>query len=159
MANLSYLLGVESRAVFPGLGKGRNVNHVVVACAKWKVPLLWFALFSPKDMVQLSSSVVKRLAKQAGEEPYDFELRAPIIARENVTDRLSEARDILNATLPKIKTWDSHLTLLGKSIGRLPKRYTYVTCQWDEIVAMQPKPFYAAAEWLLKFFAGARLRN
>lgn len=149
MSNNALLLGTASKQVFPLLQK-KPPKHEVIACGQWQVPLLWFAIFRFEDM---------QTWKWPGKDGPPFELRAPVVARQKVAARLKEAVPLLEAAAPKVKTWKEHMLLLGKAIDSLPSHLKFVTCEWEEIIALHPPGFITGAKWLLAFFGGEKVRQ
>ncbi len=149
MANRAFLVVTSARQVFPRLQQ-KKVPLEIVVCGEWRVPLLWFALFRPEDVQSW-----KRNEKIVP----PFDLRAPLASRRLVSKRLAESAALLEAAIPKVKAWKDYLGLLAQAVEDCDADLKYVTGEWQEIATLDPPAFQAGADWLLKFFSGAKVQQ
>lgn len=132
MANYAYLCVSDQETIYPAFADEfyDPATSTVSSCA-WNVPLLWFALFRPSDLV----------TKTFHTDDGPYVVTAPITTRDTAILQLFESLPRLQALFADRGSLDAHAKLLAEALRRRSGRYA--TVEWDEIDVITEGGFLA----------------
>jgi len=148
MANWAFLSCTADRRTYPSY-TGKPQYRAVLSAA-WHLPVLWWAIFRPADLV------LDRSARKAGDgDP----VPAPVVPRSRVKQRLAEALSRVEKLYPKGGSLSRHADLLVAALERAPQQAKYVTLEHVETAAyFQPGEFQQVQADILAYMAGRKVR-
>lgn len=134
VANYAYLCVSEQETVYPAFAVAtyEPAMSTVASCA-WNVPLLWFAMFRPVDLVTRTF--------QTDDGPYV--VTAPITPRKLAMGRLVESLPRLQVLFGQQGDITEYCALLAQAVRDVPGQY--ITIEWDEIDVITEGSFLAEA--------------
>lgn len=134
MANYAYLCVSDRETIYPAFADEfyDPATSTISSCA-WNVPLLWFGLFRPSDLV----------TKTFHTDDGPYVVTAPITTRDTAILQLFESLPRLQSLFADRGSLDAHAKLLAEAIHRSSGRYA--TVEWDEIDVITEGGFLAEA--------------
>lgn len=132
MSNRSYLCGTDKPLTYPSFADpDYDSDNQTIACDVWCVPLLWTALFRPKDVVHKTFSV----------DGEDISTEAPLVKRTTAIRQLNEALPYLNQLFKTEGPLDEYASFLRSALEVVDLEH--VTIELQEIAClMDPEQAY-----------------
>lgn len=142
MSNRSYLCGSKLSRIQPSNwdedfdGDSQILVNDVIG-----VPVLWFALFRPSDMV---TQVFET-------EDGDFHVEAPITSKEQALANLKDSTEVLVEAFSGLGNVNEYITFFEQTISA--SEWPFVTIEMEEIAyTSDPEEFYQDVRRLLERF-------
>lgn len=129
MSSYSHLCCGLRREIYPSLQEGDYTpEEQTVADAVSRVPLLWLCLFRPDDLVEQDVKFSFAGGKTATET-----VRAPVVERKLIKQRLKEAVPRVESQFPRCGSLRGHAAKLREAIDLVHEAYRFVTIEYQEV--------------------------
>lgn len=134
MANYAYLCTTNTETIYPAFAdESYDPAASTVARCACNVPLLWFALFRPHDLV----------THTFGTDDGPYVVTAPITFRDQAIAQLELALPRLESLFAGRGRLGDYGSLLIKALRDM--HHSYLTIEWDEIDVITEGDFLAEA--------------
>lgn len=132
MSHYSHLCCGLRREIYPSIREGDySLEDQTVADAVFRVPLLWLCLFSPEDLIEDEVSF-----SAGGGESVIERVRAPVVERRLIRQRLKEAVPRVEAVFPGCGSLRQHAAKLRDAIDSVDKAYPFVTIEYQDVAGV-----------------------
>ncbi len=144
MANRAYLVATNIETLYPSNEEAAFAPaQQAIAQGIYCVPLLWFALFRPRDLRTQTINL-------DGER---WELTAPLAETSMALQQLAAARPVLDQLFPEHGSLREHSQLLHAAIESTHRKF--ITIEWTEVEhTVESAEFQAFVRFALACFAG-----
>jgi hypothetical protein len=135
MSTAAYLLGSNNARPQAAFGEGPSDSEEFdfenwLLAASWRVPLMWFFLFSEKDLLDHPIN--------AGEDAPSEPVKIPCCEMLAAAERLEGRKALINEWFGAKSKLDYHVDMFAGWLRSLP--YKFITLDWYELIQAKGTP-------------------